>query len=207
MFDRTLATAFSAVFFPPRCGGCLTRPPTARGHVAGLLCDECEPTVETRREGLGYIEYGGAFCDMITRAKSGQHVDLGYALARYFSQRVSAHRGLVEAVVPVPSTKTRLQKRGIWLTGLLAQHAASTLEVPLASKTLKLTRQPPRQASLDRSRRAQNVAGAMLASSPATRVLLVDDVLTTGATLSEAERALRQGGSKRVVRAVLAVVV
>lgn len=108
------------------------------------------------------------------------------------------------AVVPVPTTPGRLRSRGFNPAALLAEVVARELGVPL----LPLLERPlegPRQVGLPPSRRAANVKNAFVfrgppAGSPSHEtVLLVDDVLTTGATGAAAAEVLGHGGVDRVI--------
>ncbi|MDT8341820.1 MAG: ComF family protein [Longimicrobiales bacterium] len=107
------------------------------------------------------------------------------------------------AVVPVPTTPARLRERGFNPAALLARGLAAYLRVSLV-ETLRRPREAPRQVGLQPAERAANVRdafvldGARIGSLQQTHVLLVDDVLTTGATALEAARALAGCGVRRV---------
>jgi predicted amidophosphoribosyltransferase len=117
-------------------------------------------------------------------------------------------------VVPVPSSPAAVRRRGDapleLLTGAaLAQTARSTRDL-IVSPSLRLRRRVADQAGLDHRQRATNLDYAMQvrprwrASIHGVTCLLVDDVLTTGATLVEAARALRAGGAEHVAAATVA---
>jgi ComF family protein len=109
------------------------------------------------------------------------------------------------AVVPVPSTKRRNRDRGYDPGALLAEEVARRLGRPLRT-LLRRVREAPPQSTLPAAQRRRNVHGAF-AASPSARgadLLLVDDVMTTGATAFEAARALREAGASRVDLLVLA---
>lgn len=106
----------------------------------------------------------------------------------------------IEAVVPVPLARERERERGFNQAELLAQRVARRLGVPLRPRWLWRVRPTRPQSDLAASERRANVRGAFRASSRVSgcHVLVVDDVLTTGATLGECARALRDGGARRV---------
>ena len=106
-------------------------------------------------------------------------------------------------LVPVPTAVGHIRARGLDLTATLAQGACSRLRrlgVPAhVRRSLALARTPQDQAGLGLLARAANVSGAFALREPAPgSVLLVDDVVTTGATLTEAARACRAGGCEPV---------
>lgn len=112
-----------------------------------------------------------------------------------------------DVVVPVPLHWLRQWQRGHNQSETLARGLATRLNLPLRPRWLRRVRHTPKQ-TLPRIDRRANVRGAFAARPvPELRgrtVLLVDDVMTTGSTASEAARALRAAGASRVVVAVLA---
>jgi ComF family protein len=107
-----------------------------------------------------------------------------------------------DLLVPVPLHARRLRRRGFNPAGELARAVARGLRVRRDPLALRRVRDTPSQTGLDRPARRRNVRGAFAArarwTAPPT-VWLVDDVVTTGATLREAARALRRAGARRVV--------
>ncbi|MCZ6464592.1 MAG: phosphoribosyltransferase family protein [Proteobacteria bacterium] len=108
-------------------------------------------------------------------------------------------------VVPVPLHPRKLRARAFNPAALIAREIARTRKARFAPRALSRVRDTESQTSLDRRARARNVAGAFHARGPAPRdIWLVDDVVTTGATLAEAARELRRAGARRVVGVCLA---
>jgi ComF family protein len=106
--------------------------------------------------------------------------------------------GRFDAVVPVPLHRSRLRKRGFNQAGLLARGVAAEINAPV-SDTLKVVRSTRDQVELSAAQRRANVAGAYRASGPILgKVLLIDDVFTTGATASECARVLRAAGARQI---------
>ena len=102
-----------------------------------------------------------------------------------------------EAVVAVPSSAKSFTKRGFVPAQVIANRLAKHLGLRTASKALWLTRRASDQAGLDQAARATNLVGAMSASTSlkGKRVLLVDDIVTTGSSLIEASRAVTSAGA------------
>lgn len=108
-----------------------------------------------------------------------------------------------DLLVAVPQHPRGLRRRGFDPAGVLARRLASDLGLPFSARTLQRLRDGPSQTGLSRLARRRNVAGAFAVPAPPVpaRIWIVDDVVTTGATLSEAARALRRAGA-REIRAV-----
>jgi ComF family protein len=112
-----------------------------------------------------------------------------------------------EMVVPVPLHWRRRWARGYNQSEILARALAKRLGLPCRPSCLRRVRHTPMQTAQSAAARLENVRGAFRARGTelaGKTVLLVDDVMTTGSTASEAARALRQAGATRVVVAVLA---
>lgn len=115
----------------------------------------------------------------------------------------------VEVVLPVPLHPRRLRERGYNQATLLARDVARVLARPLREDVLRrIVDTEPRRAGMDARERAQSIAGSFaVTSEEAVRgkiLLLVDDVYTSGATLNECARTLRQAGARRVFGFVIA---
>jgi len=178
------------------------------------FCPSCAATLLPMRcpdaGAMAAFVYVGAVARALGRLKSGRRVDLarplGDLLWRALEPRSRALRGVV--VVPVPLHPARLAERGFNQSGLLAGRVARRLGAPLWPSALTRTRDTPYQATLPRRTRLANVHDAFAAREPehvaGRRVLLVDDVWTSGATLEACVKALLEAGALTVYRSVLA---
>jgi ComF family protein len=112
----------------------------------------------------------------------------------------------VDCVAPIPLHSTRLRERGYDQAALLARSVAHALALPHQGKALKRVRATRQQVTLDALARQANVAGAF--ASPRAwdgeRILLIDDVSTTGATMRSAAGALKASGAGAIVGLVFA---
>ena len=113
-----------------------------------------------------------------------------------------------DVIVPVPMYWTRRLRRGANSPEILARRIGRALRVTVEARLLARRRNTLPQADLPPRKRFLNVRGAFRVRSgydlEGCRVLLVDDILTTGATCSEAAKMLKQAGAKAVAAAVLA---
>jgi predicted amidophosphoribosyltransferase len=135
----------------------------------------------------------------VRRAKADRDRRVAAVLARHFGRRQAALvprlPGL--AVVPVPSPWTRRLTRGFSLTHLMARHLASAAGVPLEACLRMAPGQ--RQARLGRRERRSNLAGRLTARAAAPAIcVLVDDVVTTGATAERCAEELVCEGAREV---------
>lgn len=131
---------------------------------------------------------------------------LGRALAGRVRERWPKMQ--FEAIVPMPLHRSRLAERGYNQARELAQTLAEQLDTPLQPRWLRRVRSTRQQARLAREHRLRNLEDAFRARVPLLQrgcVLLVDDVLTTGATVCAAARALKEAGAWRVAVAVVTV--
>ncbi len=189
--DDCLAQAPKAL--PPRCEICW------QGWVGGGICHRCEEAPPAFVALRSPFRYEGAVRDAIHALKFWGVSSLAATLARPMACLLAAWAPPVEAVVAVPSPWMRERFRGYNQAFLLASALAREMRLPLLRGVLRRRWTPP-QVSLPAQRRWQEVAQAVRASRPLPkrRLLLVDDVATTGATLDACARALLKAGAEGV---------
>jgi len=142
--------------------------------------------------------YGGVTREALHRLKFGGRRALARPLADLTVEQCGATlRDGIAAVVPVPLARDREWERGFNQAALLAERIARRLEVPVRAAWLARERATKPQSDLHAAERLANVRGAFRAAPAVAdrHILLVDDVLTTGATLAECARALRAAGA------------
>jgi ComF family protein len=111
-------------------------------------------------------------------------------------------------LVPIPLSKKKLKRRGFNQAEEIAKELAEFLKIPLISDCLIKTKETKDQVELSEKERKENVKGAFFIKNKekivGKNVLLVDDVFTTGATIEEAARVLKEAGAKKIVGIVIA---
>jgi ComF family protein len=205
--ERFCSACSAALFHDPHlcCPRCAARvgPFAVTDDSCALCRAEGAPFQATVRLG----PYDGALRDAILRIKSNAHEGLAELLGERLAQNhIDRLRALSpDMVVPVPLHWWRRLRRGYNQSAAVARGLASRLGLPCRSWSLWQVRHTKPQKTLSATQRRDNVRGAFRAWGrlDGAHVLLVDDVMTTGATASEAARALRRAGA-RVSVAVLA---
>ncbi|TAN60371.1 ComF family protein [bacterium] len=147
----------------------------------------------------GFI-YDGAVAESIHRFKYNGKVILAYPLGALMASCAEALQLKPDVVVPVPLHIERLKARGFNQSLMLAKILAKRLGVKTDCSNLKRTRPTLPQIGLKHEERAENVAGAFkVINSLAFKnknILLIDDVLTTGATIRECAKTLKKAGAE-----------
>ena len=186
---------------PPADGvRCLRCWAPSRVSEVGALCERCAD--EARLKGLDALRarfrFAGSARRSILEAKFRGVTALLEPLSSALVSEVQPS-WQPDVVVPIPLSAARRRRRGFNQSELVAERLAGAVGRPLRLDLLERARETEAQATLDAEQRQQNVRGAFSAREVGgLRVLLVDDVTTTGATLNEAAGALRAAGATHV---------
>ncbi len=185
------------------CGRPLEAYPLREGEA--LLCPACKTGQYEFDRARSYAIYEGALIRAIVLLKFEEMTPLGH----WFGERLAelVRRGgeelAADVVVPVPLHRQRQRERGYNQADLIARPLARRLGLPCRPVLLVRTKPRPDKLHLSLEERWSSVRGAF-AAKPGSRVdnlrvLLVDDVMTTGATLDACARALRRAGARTVI--------
>jgi ComF family protein len=179
-------------------------PGLARKDEEPLLCPACQDRTYAFERARSFAQYQDALVRAILLLKFEQIEPLGAWFAERLAELVKAEGEAMagDVVVPVPLHRQRERERGYNQAALLSKPLARRLRLPHKAVLLMRTRARPDKQVLSLEERWESVRGAF-ATRPGSevdnlRVLLVDDVLTTGATLDACARALREAGAKSV---------
>ena len=194
-----------ALPYCPRCGSTLG--PNIPVRDDG--CAGCGPTLPRFARVIRLGPYADPLRSVIRELKYHRCEALRRRLGLLLGQAVAACCDLdrFDLALPVPMHWIRRLARGYDHAGVLARAVARELRLPVGEALVRVRNTPP-QVHLARSRRIENVRGAFAVRGKnavtGARILLVDDVTTTGATANEAARALLDAGALRVTLAVTA---
>lgn len=183
----------------PRCGRPFPDAPESPDH----LCSECMESVFHFDTARSAVLHSGIVRDRIHQYKFGGKLHWLPAFVELCEAVYACWRiAPPDMIMPVPLHLKRLQERGFNQSGLLAKELGRRLDVRVSFDSLirKVRTQP--QTRLDREDRLQNVRGAFEVQEASEvrnrRILIVDDVFTTGETLSECARTLKKAGADEV---------
>lgn len=216
------------LLFPPICAGCghpgsrwcsacqektpCLAPPLCL--VCGMPlaapathCADCRRTPPRFRALRSWSGFEGPLRNALHRLKYRRDIGLGEALAPQFSQFALGLGWHTEVVVPVPLSRERLNQRGYNQAELIAWPLADALHLPFDRGAVARVRDTLSQVGLSKIQRQNNVRSAFSADPAKMKkraVLLVDDVATTGSTLSSCAEALYAAGAREVLALTVA---
>lgn len=203
---RRLFNVCIDLIFPPRCAGC--------GRLDTIWCEHCQselqaiPVYPCIRDDIADVVavaatgwHEGLLREAVQGLKYGNAKLLGAALGTRLAQRLQTQDWMIDTLIPVPLHAERLKERGYNQAQIVCEAAAAQLGLPCVPQALTRVRYSHSQVGLSARERMENVADAFMANAELVShrtILLVDDVCTTGSTLSACAAALLEAGAQQV---------
>jgi len=193
------------LIFPPRCVGC--------GRIDTYWCNACEietvsldfPGLHSPAPGLKKVAVTAKHEGKLREAVQALKYQNTPVLAKTLGERLTAclqrQDWTIDIIIPVPLHTTRLKERGYNQSELLAQNVALNMGIPCRPEALQRIRQTQSQVTMTAAERVTNMQDAFSANcslSTGKQVLLIDDVYTTGSTMSACATALLTCGVQAV---------
>lgn len=218
---KGILSASLDLLFPQRCAGC--------GQLGTIWCLKCDreliriensvylyPDISLYKShkrhifksnnlsclARSYARYAGPLVPAVLQLKYRQNRRLAAVMAGWLAQIVDYEKWRADVIIPVPLSQERLRRRGYNQIGLIARALAAEVQIPVELKALERIRDTGSQVGLDPEIRWINVWRAFRAESDPVRgkaILLLDDVMTTGATLLACCKALKEAGAGQVI--------
>jgi len=207
---ETCLASFQPIL-PPICSVCgQVVPVAARSSEAEAACRDCTQGKFSFQAARSFGVYEGALAHAIVLLKYERLEPLGTYFAMQLLQlvRADAHLMSADVIVPVPLHRQKHKDRGFNQVDLFAHPLARRLRLPYRPVLLMRSRPRPEKHLLSQEERWEAVRGAFVMRQGGRvdnlRVLLLDDVMTTGATLDACARALREAGARSVLGLTIA---
>ena len=224
---RQIWEQFTNLLFPPRCGGCGTagrlwcetcratimpvEPPwcekCGEPNTPARLCSKCRAQPLQIEQIRSVALFVGPLRQGIHRFKYEKLSSLADPFGAMLTDYWRANQLTADWLIPVPLHPSRERDRGYNQSNLLAQRLAAQVGVPVISKGLRRTRVTAVQMELNAAQRKENVSGAFACDDQrvrGARVIVIDDVCTTGATLEACAVAVLKTGAASVMGLTLA---
>jgi len=215
------------LLFPPVCGGCgkagVRWCSTCQGRVpfvtepfcekCGIpvrktgLCEKCQSEPPAYRLMRSWAVFDSPVQNALHTIKYRRNVSLGDSIAVQMVDFVRSQQWTLDMIVPVPLGRKRLQERGYNQVGLVARPLTYELGLDYAPQALWKSRETRSQVGLTISQRRENVSKAYQANPAVVKrksILLMDDVATTGSTISACTEALLSAGAQEIYALTIA---
>ena len=224
---RKAGKLFLDMLYPRRCPVChdIAVPGGSRicnvcreklKHITGPRCFRCSKPLKREEQeyckdcrktrlfdqGIGIFPYGSVLQESLFKLKYGKRQEYGSfygQIAAVYSREIIRNWG-VEIIIPIPLHRKRMEKRGYNQAELIAEALGKTLCIPVDSRLMKRKVNTRPQKELDYRERKQNMKNAFFlkGENRYRRILLVDDIYTTGSTIEAAAELLKRNGAENV---------
>ncbi|MCD6310171.1 MAG: ComF family protein [Candidatus Eremiobacteraeota bacterium] len=222
---REMGHGFLELLFPLRCAGCSAckstlfcndcrkslevvpgpKCPVCGRPLSDKWCYDCKRQKPFFHRADSLYIYKGPIRNALLAWKYKRIENLGPVMAEIFIDGLKKDKKFiqdVDVVIPVPLHESRIKERGFNQSEILAEAISSEFGIPMRTRNLKRNRATALQSRLNREQRQNNVRGAFSVlwarELYRKRILIVDDIMTTGVTLNECARVLRNAGAKQV---------
>jgi competence protein ComFC len=217
------------IIYPIHCGGCnlkadalctectgslrpvdpSTTCPVCGSHVGyRIVCGKCMDETRGFQEGHYGFYYENRLRDAVHAFKFSGRKDVGRRLVRLLRDRLVPLSGRLDCILPIPVTESRLKERGYNQSFIISEEIAKIVSKPIYHTILQKTKETKDQYSLSREDRKRNVKGAFAVRNGSCikgkRILLVDDLYTTGYTAREACKVLSRSKPSEIIFFALA---
>lgn len=193
------------------CDGCRADLPWLRAACArcaavlpsdadGRVCGKCQRKTPPFQRARAALHYCAPVDRLIVNLKFHGRLEQARVLGELLATRVANATNMPDAIVPVPLHRTRLRERGYNQSLEIARVLARRIRLPVLARTAVRVRATAAQTTLPLARRARNVRSAFAVNSAVKgkRIAIVDDVMTSGHTVSALAKALRRAGATDV---------
>ena len=194
------------------CDTCGT-PLPGEDHGEIVQCDDCMTIARPWDKGRSVLVYNGVGRRLVLGLKHGDRTDLAPTAARWMAQKLAYYPLLDTVIVPVPLHWVRLIRRRYNQSALLAQELAKVMNLPVCVDALLRSKKTNALEGHSRDARFSELSGAIIPNPKRVdqiagkQVILVDDVMTSGATLAASAEAAHAAGAANVSIVTLARVV
>ena len=200
-----LTSIATDLLFPPRCAGC--------GQIDTYWCNACQREIQAMtlserlkpRSPLQDVTASGWHVDKLREAVQALKYGNVPALAKPLGEKMAAclkqQDWTIDTIVPVPLHTKRLAERGYNQAQLLAEQVAAIMDIGCQANALERIRETQSQVTISGTERLENIKDAFVANSQfvsGRSILVIDDVYTTGSTMSACGEALRSAGATNV---------
>lgn len=215
------------IIFPPECPGCKTMGVRwcnyCRASIQNLpdpvcpicgepgntpsICRDCMDTPPAFDSLRSATLFEGKIREALHRLKYNRDIGLGEVLAPHLVETFHQQHWDIDLVTSVPLSRNRLRMRGYNQAEIIARPFAGLINKPYSGKVIQRVIDTRSQIDLSAEERRKNISGAFYANIMHINqksVIIIDDVSTTGSTISECALALKQAGAKKVYALTLA---